>query len=81
MSFFVDAIVVRWWNEFRTIPYPDELAMCLSAYTYGNSEHVRIQRRTIMRYINLTLVLAMRSISSKVRTHFPSESTLISAGS
>lgn len=80
LGFFVDAIVTRWWEQFRALPWPDELAMILSAYTEGNSDHVRLQRRTIMRYMNLAYVLATLAVSSRTRIRFPSEFNLISAG-
>lgn len=80
MGFFVDTIASRWWNQFQRLPWPDDLAMSLVAYTHGNNEYVRKQRRTIMRYINLSYVICFRNISSQVRLRFPSEFNLIQAG-
>lgn len=80
LGFFVDTIVSRWWQQFRSLPWPDELAMLLSAYSKGNSDHIRMQRRTIMRYMNLAYVLASFLCCSRTRLRFPSEFSLISAG-
>ncbi|VUZ44728.1 unnamed protein product, partial [Hymenolepis diminuta] len=80
MGFFVDTIASRWWDQFQRLPWPDELAMSLVAYTHGNNEYVRKQRRTIMRYINLSYVIYFRNISSQVQLRFPSEFNLIQAG-
>nr|CDS32382.1 bestrophin 3 [Hymenolepis microstoma] len=80
LGFFVDTIVARWWEQFCTLPWPDELAMLLSAYAKGNSERVRIQRRTVMRYVNLAYILASFDCCSRTRLRFPSEFSLISAG-
>ncbi|KAM3171603.1 hypothetical protein ACTXT7_016289, partial [Hymenolepis weldensis] len=80
MGFFVDTIASRWWDQFQRLPWPDDLAMSLVAYTHGNNEYVRKQRRTIMRYINLSYVICFRNISSQVQLRFPSEFNLIRAG-
>uniref|UniRef100_A0A0R3WJL2 Bestrophin homolog n=1 Tax=Hydatigena taeniaeformis TaxID=6205 RepID=A0A0R3WJL2_HYDTA len=80
LGFFVNTIVERWWDQFLNIPWPDEIAMSLSAYTRGHSERVRIQRRTIMRYINFSYVLAIRDMCSRARLLFPNEFSLVSAG-
>lgn len=80
LGFFVDTIVERWWDQFLIVPWPDEIAMSLSAYTRGHSERVRIQRRTIMRYINFSFVLATRDICSRAGLLFPNEFSLVSAG-
>ncbi|KAL5969211.1 Bestrophin-3, partial [Taenia solium] len=80
LGFFVDTIVERWWGQFLIIPWPDEIAMSLGAYTRGHSERVRIQRRTIMRYINLSLVLATYDMCSRAGLLFPNEFSLVSAG-
>ncbi|CDS37650.1 bestrophin 3 [Echinococcus multilocularis] len=80
LGFFVDIIVERWWDQFLNIPWPDEIAMSLGAYTLGHSERVRMQRRTIMRYVNLSFVLAVLNMCSRAKLLFPNEFSLVSAG-
>lgn len=52
----------------------------LALYIPGNDENIRIIRRTLMRYLNLTLVLILRSISSAVKKRFPTLDHLTEVG-
>ena len=49
-------------------------------YIPGIDEDSRILRRTLMRYLNLTLVLVLRSISIAVKRRFPTKEHLVEAG-
>ena len=53
---------------------------CVAMYIPGNDEDCRILRRTLMRYMNLSLVLVLRSISIAVKRRFPTKEHLIEAG-
>ncbi|VDN10054.1 unnamed protein product [Dibothriocephalus latus] len=79
MGFFVDLIVGRWWDQFVTIPWPDEIVMLLAAHTNGNSKRLKHQLRTFVRYINLSFCLATRGISSRLRRRFPTEQQLLAS--
>lgn len=52
----------------------------IALYIPGTDEESRILRRTLMRYMNLTLVLVLRSISIAVKRRFPTKEHLIEAG-
>ncbi|GFR15821.1 bestrophin-2, partial [Trichonephila clavata] len=49
-------------------------------YIPGLDESSRVVRRTLMRYLNLSLVLVLRSISMAVKRRFPTKEHLIEAG-
>lgn len=52
----------------------------IALYVQGNDDHARMTRRTLMRYLNLTLILVLRSISSAVKRRFPKLDHLVEAG-
>lgn len=52
----------------------------VALYVSGNDEYGRMVRRTLMRYLNLTLILVLRSISSAVKRRFPTLEHLVEAG-
>lgn len=52
----------------------------IALYVPGNDERTRVMRRSLMRYLNLTLVLILRSISSAVKKRFPSIDHLVDLG-
>ena len=62
------------------IPFPDSLAVMTSTYIDGNDEEARLLKRTIMRYINLGIVLCFQRISLPVQKRFPSMEDLEEAG-
>ncbi|CAL8147676.1 unnamed protein product [Orchesella dallaii] len=80
LGFYVSLIVTRWWNEFMTTPWPDTLALIVATSVQGHDDRGRMMRRTIMRYINLTLNLTLAMISSQVRVRFPTMEHMVEAG-
>ncbi|XP_076319806.1 uncharacterized protein LOC143230329 isoform X4 [Tachypleus tridentatus] len=62
------------------IPWPDKIMNILALYVPGADESSRMLRRTLMRYLNLTLVLVLRSISMAVKRRFPTKDHLVEAG-
>ncbi|CAG0881734.1 unnamed protein product [Cyprideis torosa] len=80
LGFYVNNIVPRWWNQYMNIPWPDDLAICVSANLRGMDDRGRLLRRTIMRYINLSYILCMRRICSRVKKRFPTLQHLVEAG-
>jgi len=62
------------------IPWPDKIMHLIALYVSGGDEHARIIRRTLMRYLNLTLLLVLRSISSAVKRRFPTLDHVVESG-
>nr|CAX69469.1 Bestrophin-3 (Vitelliform macular dystrophy 2-like protein 3) [Schistosoma japonicum] len=80
LGFYVSLIVQRWWEQFLSLPWPDRLALFITAFCHGNAERPTRIRRNIVRYINLSYCIALRAISSRARLRFPTEEHLVSAG-
>ncbi|ODM96907.1 Bestrophin-3 [Orchesella cincta] len=80
LGFYVSLIVTRWWSEFMTTPWPDTLAVIVAAGVQGHDDRGRMMRRTIMRYVNLTLNMTLAMISSRVRVRFPTLEHFVEAG-
>lgn len=51
LGFYVSIVMTRWWNQYMVIPWPDSIAVFVSATIHGNDERGRLMRRTIVRYI------------------------------
>lgn len=52
----------------------------VALYVSGNDEYGRMLRRALMRYLNLSLILVLRSISSAVKRRFPTLDHVVDAG-
>ena len=55
-------------------------AVWVSTSIHGHDERCRLMRRTIVRYLNLTFVMAMRLMCLPVKKRFPTLDHLIEAG-
>uniref|UniRef100_A0A0R3W3H4 Bestrophin homolog n=1 Tax=Taenia asiatica TaxID=60517 RepID=A0A0R3W3H4_TAEAS len=80
LGFYVDVVVKRWWEQFRLIPWPDEMTMLLSAYVVDDSEMARQKMKTVLRYINLSYILAFRATCSRVQKRYPVDQSLLADG-
>lgn len=67
------------YDQHFTLPY-HRLMNIIALYVPGNDVTSRVLRRTLMRYLNLTLVLVLRSISIPVKRRFPTKEHLVEAG-
>lgn len=70
----------RWWGQYTSFPLPDNLMMVVSGNVHGVDERGRLLRRTLMRYANLSSVLILRSISTRVHRRFPTLDHVVEAG-
>nr|XP_023026168.1 bestrophin-4-like isoform X1 [Leptinotarsa decemlineata] len=80
LGFYVSIVMTRWWNQYRTIPHPDPLAVFVSATVHGHDERGRVMRRTIMRYVCLCVTMVFTMISPRVKKRFPTLDHFIEAG-
>uniref|UniRef100_A0A3Q2XSP7 Bestrophin homolog n=1 Tax=Hippocampus comes TaxID=109280 RepID=A0A3Q2XSP7_HIPCM len=77
--FYVTLAFNRWWGQYTSFPLPDNLMMVVSGNVHGADERGRLLRRTLMRYANLSSVLILRSISTRVRKRFPTLEHVVEA--
>ena len=48
LGFYVSLVAKRWWEQYRLLPWPDNLAMMLSGeYNVSFNLHSRYHRRTL----------------------------------
>jgi len=80
LGFYVTQVVARWWSQFMSLPWPDTLARYLAVYLPGDDKKSREVRRTVVRWVNLGNVLALRLVSYKVMLRFPSYEHLVESG-
>ncbi|XP_076284520.1 bestrophin-1 isoform X2 [Lasioglossum baleicum] len=52
----------------------------IALYVTGSDEYARMLRRALMRYLNLSLILVLRSISSAVKKRFPTLEHVVDSG-
>ncbi|XP_044254540.1 bestrophin-4 isoform X1 [Tribolium madens] len=80
LGFYVSIVMARWWDQYRSIPFPDSTAVYVSATIHGQDERGRVMRRTIMRYVCLSVTMLFSNISPKVKKRFPTLDHLLKAG-
>ncbi|KAM7361782.1 bestrophin 1 isoform 2-T2 [Cochliomyia hominivorax] len=80
LGFYVSIVMTRWWGQYTSIPWPDPIAVFVSANIHGQDERGRVMRRTIMRYVCLCLTMVMTNISPRVKKRFPNLSNFVEAG-
>ncbi|XP_036324152.1 bestrophin-1 isoform X3 [Rhagoletis pomonella] len=80
LGFYVSIVMTRWWNQYTSIPWPDPIAVFVSANVHGQDERGRVMRRTIMRYVCLCLTMVLINVSPRVKKRFPELTHLVDAG-
>lgn len=79
LGFYVNQVVNRWWLQFSTIPWSDNLAFALATYLPGTGRESRIRKRVI-RLATLANILALRRISTGIARRFPTYKHFQEAG-
>ncbi|KOX69683.1 Bestrophin-2 [Melipona quadrifasciata] len=72
--------MTRWWNQYMVIPWPDSIAVFVSATIHGNDERGRLMRRTIVRYVCVCLTLVLAMVSPRVKKRFPTLEHFVETG-
>ncbi|KAK2576473.1 hypothetical protein KPH14_005804 [Odynerus spinipes] len=80
LGFYVSHVADRWWKQYNAIPWPDKVMHLVALYVSGEDEYGRMLRRGLMRYLNLSLILVLRSISSAVKRRFPTLDHVVDSG-
>jgi len=80
LGFYVAYVAGRWWQQFLAIPWPDKSFHTIACYIPGFDDESRMLRRSLLRWMNLALILVLRSISSAVKQRFPTLDHVVEAG-
>ncbi|XP_066252425.1 bestrophin-1-like isoform X2 [Euwallacea similis] len=80
LGFYVNVVYTRWWGQYTSIPYPDNIAILVGASIHGKDEKSKIIRRTIIRYVCVAFTLTLTMISPKVKKRFPTFHHFVQAG-
>ncbi|XP_032669617.1 uncharacterized protein LOC116843355 [Odontomachus brunneus] len=80
LGFYVSLVVKRWWEQYKLLPWPDNLALFISAAIPGNDERGRLMRRNIVRYAVLAYVITLQRISLRVKRRFPTLQHMVDVG-
>lgn len=66
--------------EVSLLPWPDEIMAHASSVLHQNDDDTRSRRRTVGRYIVLSIILVYRNISTQISKRFPSLDRLQESG-
>ncbi len=80
LGFYVSLIIQRWWEQFNLLPWPDSCCVWISTCIQGHDEKSRLMRRSIVRYLNLSAIMALRLMCLPVKKRFPTLDHLVEAG-
>eukprot|EP00090_Calanus_glacialis_P046523 TRINITY_DN9191_c0_g1_i3.p1 TRINITY_DN9191_c0_g1~~TRINITY_DN9191_c0_g1_i3.p1 ORF type:complete len:189 (-),score=26.85 TRINITY_DN9191_c0_g1_i3:22-588(-) len=65
LGFYVKQIVSRWWDQYRSLPWPDKLPLLTHALVNYETEKSMKFAKTINRYAMLSYILCLRRISKE----------------
>jgi len=80
LGFYVSLVIKRWWEQYKSLPWPDKLGLLNTGLTLYESDESRTLSEELSRYQMLSYVLCMRKISKVIRNEFPNTSDLVDAG-
>jgi len=79
LGFYVSNVVKRWWEQYKSLPWPDTLVAISHALVDFNHEEGMKFCQTIMRYSMLSYILCVRRLSKALQQMFPDNDSLIEA--
>merc|ERR1719278_1435782 len=78
MGFYVNMVVVRWWDQICLLPDTDNACLYLSTYMTGEDPEAELElKKKVLRYLNLSWVLSMSRVSSELFSKFPTEAAYL----
>lgn len=80
LGFFVLLVVDRWRFVHRSIPTADTFSLLLNSAISSNSEKSRLMRRAIVRYMIVSYIINLRTLSLKMRKRFPTFQSIVNLG-
>ncbi|GAU99262.1 hypothetical protein RvY_10290-2 [Ramazzottius varieornatus] len=80
LGFYVQFVVGRWWDQYNHYPWPDRILNLIVLYVNGTDERSRLVRRTLARWLCLSIILLTRGVSVVAKKRFPTLQHLIDAG-
>ncbi|KAL0102089.1 hypothetical protein PUN28_018558 [Cardiocondyla obscurior] len=80
LGFYVSIVMTRWWSQYMAIPWPDSIAVFVSATIHGNDERGRLMRRTIVRYVCVCLTMVLTNVAPRVKKRFPTLEHFVESG-
>ena len=80
LGFYVGIVVTRWWAQFKCIPWPDNLAFMLNAAIKTTDDQSKMTRRTIIRYVNLGITIALSRLLDPAHNHHKTLNDLVRDG-
>ncbi|XP_059097873.1 bestrophin-1-like [Tigriopus californicus] len=80
LGFYVSLAAKRWWDQYQSLPWPDQLAVVLTAGFENGTGQALLIRQTIMRYALLSYVLCLRRFSDNLSGKLGQNKTLRELG-
>ena len=67
LGFYVSLVIGRWWAQYKLIPWIDTVAMWVNTSIKGTEENEKMLRRTIVRYVCLSITQCFTMISRQAK--------------
>lgn len=81
LGYFVTHVVTRWTEMlFRAIGWIDNVALLIATFVVGQSRRADLYRRTMIRYLMVVQIMALRIVAPAMKRRFPTLDALVDAG-